>query len=349
MSKNSLNLDSNFLFLSWPEDISSNYVLNEIDKFKINQLLNLFSEAVNAQSKEESATKLSQCYSILGSIETFLSCPKHLTLAGSLKQWEVYDYDSYFDVKREQTHDSPAFLIARSILMAYQTFLNLRYFNQKNPAEYPDSLFIWKRYHWLFFIFIQGNILCMLHLKKELRQDNILRVGTMLKSMSKLMLASGAAMLFAGASPSQEYQSEIRPTMMPPSVKSPEFSGIMSYDHSYIINLWNKEKGLFKLVPSVLSSAYEDFLDAHKFMALAHKFVCHKYGRNQEGSLREKRVTALENLETINNSRRKLIINSNDQLLDSDTKLILTDESEYEKYIKIGFVCYSQLLIKSLT
>jgi hypothetical protein len=76
--------------------------------------------------------------------------------------------------------------------------------------------------------------------------------------------------------------------------------------------------------------------------------VCNKYGGSQEGSLRQKGVTALETLEKFNYSRRRLIINSNTQLLNPNNKLRLTDESEYEEYIKIGFKCYSQLLITAI-
>ncbi len=199
-----------------------------------------------------------------------------------------------------------------------------------------------------FFVFLQANILCMIHLKKEMRKENIVQVGVILKSMSQLMLASGASMLFAGTSQPQEYENEIRPTMMLPHVNSPDFSGIMSYDHAYLINSWNKEKGLFKLVPTFLKSAYEEFLESHKFLALAHKFVCHKYGGEQTGSLRENKAIALEILEKINDSRRRLIISSDRQLLNPDSRLRLTDDSEYEEYLKTGFKCYSQLLIKSL-
>ncbi|MEI3649194.1 MAG: hypothetical protein V6D39_04255 [Dolichospermum lemmermannii FEM_B0920] len=346
MSENILNLDPSLL-LAWPEDISHKYDLNDLDKLKLSNLINIFKASVDAQSKAESLTKLNQAYSMLGSFETF-SSQKYLTLTGSLKKWEVEDYDFYFDVKREQTNNSPVYLVIRSILMAYKTFLNLTYFSQNNGSEGIDNaLLIWKRYHWLFFVFVQGNILCMLHLKKEMRRENMVQVGVILKSMSKLMLASGASMIFAGTPQSQEYENEIRPTMMPPYVISPEFSGLMSYDHAYLINLWNKEKKLFKLIPSFLSPAYEEFLKAHEFLALAHKFVCQKYQGSQIGSLRDEKVSALENLENFNNSRRKLIINSDDQLLNPDNKLRLTDEFEYEEYIQVGFKCYSQLLINN--
>jgi hypothetical protein len=347
MSKIIFYLDPTLL-LPWPEDISDKYDLNNLDKLKLNNLINIFKASVDAQSEEEAVTKLNQAYSMLGSVETFWASPKYLTLIGSLKKWEVDDYDVYFDVKREQTKNSPAFLVIRSILMAYKTFLSMKYLNQKNGLEAThNSLFIWKRYHWLFFVLLQGNILCLSHFKKEMRKENMMQVGAILKSMSKLMLASGASMLFAGGSQSQEYENTIRPTMMPPNVNSPEFSGIMSYDHAYLINLWNKEKKLFKLIPSFLNPAYEQFLDAHKFMASAHKFVCQKYGGDREGSLRETKVTALENLEKITDSRRRLIISSERQLLNPDSRLRLTDESEYEEYVKIGFKCYSQLLMKS--
>ncbi|MDD1413641.1 hypothetical protein MEN41_02895 [Dolichospermum sp. ST_con] len=336
MSKNILNLDPSF-FLSRPEDISDIYNLHYQDKLKLCKIISIFQESIDAKSIDESVTKLSQAYSILGSFETFYS-QKYLTLTGSLKKWEVEDYDCYFDVKREQAKNSSAFLVIRSILIAYKTFLNLRCFIQKENIDNP--LLIWKRYHWLFFVFVQGNILCMHRLKKEMRKESMIQVGVILKSMSKLMLASGASMIFAGTPEHQEYENGIRPTMMPPNVNSADFSGLMSYDHAYLINLWNQEKKLFKLIPSFLSPAYEEFLKAHEFLALSHKFVCQKYGGDQTGSLRENRVTALENLEKINNSRRRTIISSDHQLLNPHSKLILTDESEYEEYIKSGFRCY---------
>lgn len=345
MSKIILNLDASW-FLLWHEDISDNYDLNELDRLKLDQLISVFKASVDAPSKEESATKLNQGYSILGSLETFYS-QKYLTFSGSLKKGEIEDYDFYFDIKREQTKNSPVFLVIRSILMAYKTFLNMRCFSQNNGLEDThNALLIWKRYHWLFFVFIQGNIFCMLHLKKEIRKQNMVQVGAILNSMSRLMLASGASMLFAGESQPQEYENEIRPTMMPPNVNSPDFSGIMSYDHAYLINLWNKDKELFKLIPSFLRSAYEEFLESHQFLALAHKFV-YKYGGGQTGSLREQRVTALETLEKINASRRRLIISSDSQLLNPDSKWRSTDEYEHEEYLKIGFKCYGQVLVKS--
>ncbi len=338
-----LNSQANLL-LPWPEDLSDHYNLNRSDQLKLSHLINVFQASVNAPSREKSITLLSEAYSRLGSFETF-PCSKNLTFTRSLQKWEIEDYDSYFDVKREKTKESPAFLVIRSILIAYQTFLNLRVLNQNQASKSIDNnLLIWKRYHWLFFIFLQGNILCMLHFKKQ----NMVEAETLLEAMSQLMLASGASMLFAGESNSQEYENTIRPTMMPPHVKSPEFSGIMSYDHGYLMNLWHQEKNYFQLISSFFESTYEDFLKAHEFLALAHKFVCHKYGGDQTGSLRGKNVTALENLEKINSARRRLIIRNKQQLLKPNSNLELTDEAIYENYIKLGFKSYTQLLIKSL-
>jgi hypothetical protein len=310
---------------------------------KLAKLINLFKISIDSSFKEEAAIKLEQAYSMLDAPKTF-SAQKYLTITGPLKKEEVEEYDFYFDLKREQTQSSSVFLVIKSILIAYKTFLNLKYFNQDND----NALLIWKRYHWLFFVFLQGNILCMLHLRKEMRKENMVQVGVILKLMSQLMLASGSSMIFAGVSDSQEYEDEIRPTMMPPNVKSPDFSGLMSYDHSYLMNLWNKDKKLFKLMPSFLDSAYQEFIDGHKFLALAHQFVCNKYGGHQIGSLREKKITALENLEEFNNARRKLIIKSDRQVLNPDNKLQLRHEFEYEEHIKSGFRCYIQLLAKSI-
>ena len=136
--------------------------MNELDRLKLCKLISVFQASVDAPSKEESATKLSQAYSMFGSLETF-SSQKYLTFSGSLKKGEIEDYDFYFDVKREKTKISPVFLVTRSILMAYKTFLNMRYFSQKNGFKNThNALLIWKRYHWLFLVFTQGNIFCRL-------------------------------------------------------------------------------------------------------------------------------------------------------------------------------------------
>jgi hypothetical protein len=141
------NLDTS-LCLAWPEDISDSYDLQELDKLKLLKVIKLFKAAIDEPSKEEATIKLDQAFSVLGVLETF-STQKYLNITGSLKKWEVEEYDFYFDIKREQTQDSSVFLVIRSILMAYKTFLKLKYFNQ----DQDHALLIWKQYHWIFFVF----------------------------------------------------------------------------------------------------------------------------------------------------------------------------------------------------
>lgn len=66
-----ISISNASLLLPWTEDISDNYDLNELDRLKLINLISVFKASVDAPLKEESATKLSQGYSILGSLETF--------------------------------------------------------------------------------------------------------------------------------------------------------------------------------------------------------------------------------------------------------------------------------------
>lgn len=66
-----------------------------------------------------------------------------------------------------------------------------------------------------------------------------------LTTATDLMLASGAAMELAGSFTKPEYQQEVRPSMTPPQVQSDNFSGLMSWEHAVLVQIWKRLSPVF--------------------------------------------------------------------------------------------------------
>ncbi|MGB3532444.1 MAG: hypothetical protein WBA13_02895 [Microcoleaceae cyanobacterium] len=169
------------------------------------------------------------------------------------------------------------------------------------------SLQIWKGFHWSFFVNIQGLTICLNRLEKYLNSGDLSQAEIELKTATELMLASGAAMSLAGSFSRAEYEQHIRPMMAPPNVQSANFSGLMSWDHAWLMKVWKRLRPHFKNLPTALQLQHEQFVHAYLELATAHKAVCQKFGGDETGSLRFDRANAINILEKFANSRRKLI------------------------------------------
>ena len=169
---------------------------------------------------------------------------------------------------------------------------------------------IWKGFHWSFFINVQGLIISMLRFEKLMNIENIQLAGIELKTATNLMLAAAASMELAGDFSRQEYEQHIRPTMMPPKVQSDDFSGLMFWDHAYLMKIWKKIQPRFKNMPLALKSEQDEFVLAYMALCKSHKKVCSKFGGNEVGSIRSQNTTAIETLEKFEQNRIKSIANS---------------------------------------
>ena len=172
------------------------------------------------------------------------------------------------------------------------------------------SEIIWKGFHWSFFINVQGLIISMLRFEKLMNIENIQLAGIELKTSANLMLAAAASMELAGDFSRQEYEQYIRPTMMPPKVRSDDFSGLMFWDHAYLMKTWKKIQPIFKNMPLALKSEQDEFVLAYTALCQSHKKVCSKFGGNEVGSIRSQNTTAIETLEKFEQNRIKSIANS---------------------------------------
>ncbi|MEL7405352.1 MAG: siderophore biosynthesis protein [Cyanobacteria bacterium J06558_2] len=171
----------------------------------------------------------------------------------------------------------------------------------------PSPHKIWQGFHWSFFINIQGLIICLRRFEKEVRSHNFSEAEVELKTATELMLASSASMILAGSFSKQEYDTQVRETMMPPYVKSDNFSGLMSWEHSALIQVWMRLSPIFADLPNVLKPAHQNFINAYRELANAHRAVCEKFVGAHSGSLRCKANTALNTLDKFNSHRQSLI------------------------------------------
>ena len=170
-----------------------------------------------------------------------------------------------------------------------------------NPLE------VWQGFHWSFFINVQGLIIAMLRFEKYMTLENITAAKTELNTAAELMLSAAASMELAGGFSQEEYNHYIRPTMMPPKVKSEDFSGLMFWDHAYLMVVWKKIQPFFKNMPHVLQAEQDEFIAAYMVLSQSHKKVCSKFGGDEITSLRGSKATAIETLNKFERNRYKSI------------------------------------------
>ena len=169
---------------------------------------------------------------------------------------------------------------------------------------------IWKGFHWSFFINIQGLIISMLRFEKFMTMEKIQLARIELKTAANLMFAAAASMELAGEFSREEYEQYIRPTMMPPKVQSDDFSGLMFWDHAYLMTIWKTIQPRFKTMTIALKSEQDEFVLAYMALSKSHKRVCSKFGGDEIGSLRSQNTTAIKTLEKFEQNRKQLIVNA---------------------------------------
>ena len=166
---------------------------------------------------------------------------------------------------------------------------------------------IWQGFHWSFFINIQGLIVCLRRFEMQIIAKDLIQAEIELKTATQMMLASSASMILAGSFSQQEYEIQVRATMMPPNVKSSSFSGLMSWEHSALIQVWKRLRPIFANLPEALKPEHQRFTNAYDDLANAHRAVCEKFGGDRTGSIRCKDNTALDTLDKFSSNRQSLI------------------------------------------
>ncbi|HAX79061.1 MAG TPA: hypothetical protein DCY88_25360 [Cyanobacteria bacterium UBA11372] len=196
---------------------------------------------------------------------------------------------------------------------------NFTYYNANfniEPNLTLSPLQIWKKGHWIFLVFSQALILSLNRLVDAIGNDQLDQAKVEFETAAELMYASGAAMKLTGNFTREKYESEIRPTMItgnPQSlVQSENLSGLMMWDHDYLINVICKQKLLpmMKNLPSILEAEHEKFVRAYQCgISDGHQSICAEFGGGEIGSLiaASESSAAIKTLEKFENSRVKLL------------------------------------------
>jgi hypothetical protein len=166
-----------------------------------------------------------------------------------------------------------------------------------HPVAPPLATQIWKGFHWVFFVNVQGLIICLRRFELAVMADDLAIAQTELQTATDLMLASGAAMQLAGSFSRQEYDQAVRPSMTPPFVESDNFSGLMCWEHAVLVKIWQRLIPVFNSLPAALTSQHEQFVSAYGELARSHRAVCAKFGGDEGGSLRFEQHRAVDTLD----------------------------------------------------
>jgi hypothetical protein len=170
-----------------------------------------------------------------------------------------------------------------------------------------NAVDVWKQFHWSFFVHTQGLLIALGRFREAMNAGKISVARMELSSAAELLQASGAAMELAGSYSRKAYESQVRPSMLPPHVNSEDFSGLMSWDHAALMQLWRQLRPVFQNLPAALDAEHRVFIEAYGFLASSHRAVCQRFGGDENGSLRNEDQIAIDALDLFEKRRRNLI------------------------------------------
>ena len=166
---------------------------------------------------------------------------------------------------------------------------------------------IWQGFHWSFFINVQGLIISLRRFEAQLALGNLHQAKQELTTATDLMLASGASMELAGSFSRDAYEQDVRQSMTPPQVRADNFSGLMSWEHATLMQIWKRLRPAFETLPDALKPQHGKFVQAYFELAKSHRAVCEKFGGDEGGSLRFDQSCAVATLDKFKDSRLGLI------------------------------------------
>lgn len=148
-----------------------------------------------------------------------------------------------------------------------------------------NALTRWKTGHKAFFIHLQGLIVALRRFRSAIEAGDLDAADTQLRAAASLMFSSAALMRFTGDFSSEDYATEVRPTMSPPNTIE-GFSGLLSRDHREVVSLIGQLKPVFARLPRRLHDSRQLFLAGAAAVYESHKYVCELFGGGETNSLR---------------------------------------------------------------
>lgn len=138
----------------------------------------------------------------------------------------------------------------------------------------------WRVGHQLFFVLIQGIIVglrCFIGDRDTPEGLRALRLAT------EMCLHSAAAMKYAGSLDPADYESDVRPSMLPPAVR-PGFSGFQTRDHMDLVRTLRRARPALEEL-GLGSPAVTGLAAALERVYVAHRLVCNRFDGSKIPSL----------------------------------------------------------------
>jgi hypothetical protein len=138
----------------------------------------------------------------------------------------------------------------------------------------------WKRGHHAFHVLLVAMNTLLDRIAGLLEEEEWDEAGAAMCELARLYDAATAAMGYTSDFPRVEYETLLRPSMMPPFA-SPGFSGVFNAEHAVMlagvrrIRTWVQERG--EQAPEPVLAAWERLREAQQANVDSHMLVCRKF------------------------------------------------------------------------
>lgn len=164
-------------------------------------------------------------------------------------------------------------------------------------SDESDSYRRWVHAHFVFMAIIQGIVVALNCYCTDVDEQCYTSADMHMRRAALMMLATEAALYYAGEFSQKAYIRQVRPTLIPP-IAQPNMSGVHWRDHEYMVkNNFTTLKRYFRATNELNVDSVNQFKEAIGKAYLAHKQVCGKFVGNEQSSLLSKApaVTVLDN------------------------------------------------------
>ncbi|MBP2329400.1 hypothetical protein JOF56_009785 [Kibdelosporangium banguiense] len=152
------------------------------------------------------------------------------------------------------------------------------------PPQPDDALRRWVRGHHVFMVLSQSCSLAVSALTHCAMTDDFLGAEAAAGAATRLMHACRAALRYAGDANEAQYNSEIRPTLMPP-VAPPKMSGLHWRDHEALVRVLKSSTYAWRWLGESHPHCVDAFRSALDEAYSAHQGVCRHFVGDQSPSL----------------------------------------------------------------
>jgi len=177
------------------------------------------------------------------------------------------------------------------------------------PAGDRDALRRWTHGHHVFMVLVQALVVAIKVFADHVRRHRRSQASDTLARATSIMWGCQAALRFTGDFPYSEYETQVRPTLMPPTAP-PEMSGLRWRDHEYLVKVLTNVRPLLGGLDRGLAPERDAFTEAVAATYDSHRSVCERFvGSDQPSVLMAPRShkPAVRTLEDFKRSRTALV------------------------------------------